>query len=215
MLRTSCLCRQEADYHLVSTVHLSPSICLINTGYGSATDFNFRSWLFSCLMLLAPKSLIFLPDMIYLTVSFFLQRKETQTNLEVSNYWHLTHELFPCPVSYISHYFQSDWSHMLSPFISWPFPAGKALGSVNIWKPHEFWKGRLGKILFTYSTCCTMELWLIIFLVDSTGQCKNFILLPTDMIKVYDMELLVGKTHLTVMSHHFHYIMDIFWVLSW
>lgn len=55
-----------------------------------------------------------------------------------------------------------------------------------------------------------MELWLIIFLVDGTGQCKNFILLPTDMIKVYDMELLVGKTHLTVLSHHFHYIMDIF-----
>lgn len=60
-----------------------------------------------------------------------------------------------------------------------------------------------------------MELWLIIFLVDSTGQRKNFTLLPTGMIKVYDMELVVEKTHLTVRFYHFYYIMDIFWVLSW
>lgn len=77
---TSCLCRQEADNQLVSPVHLG-IICLINAGYGSATAFTFRSWLFSWLMLSSSESLIFLPDMIYFTVFFFHYHPPPPQNL--------------------------------------------------------------------------------------------------------------------------------------
>ena len=106
-----------------------------------------------------------------------------------------------------------DWSHMLSPCLSWPFPAGKGRERLcvdwernntwssfctlcecdtteyvtNIFKPPEYWQVRLESICLHTALAVLWNYSLLLW------HYKSFTLLSADMIKPYHMEFRVQQ----------------------